>query len=346
MRVGINNLPLKSGHESRGIGNYTRNLISGLKELGVEVVEFGDLNKLETVDVVHYPFFDLGFASLPFRKRFPSVVTIHDVTPLVFSKHYPMGIRGRINFARQKLSLKGVKAVVTDSACSKKDIHEYLGLKNDKIFTVYLAAGDGFRIIKDLKQLENIRHKYNLPERFALYVGDINWNKNLVGVAQAARQAEIDLVCVGKNFENRQNLNHPETQSFKQFLDEFGDDIRTHIIGFLPDDELATVYNLARVVLLPSFYEGFGLTILEAQKSGVPVITSNIGSMIEVAGDGVLLVDPRVKLEIVNAIKELDSDKQLREKLIKKGLENVKRFDWVKTAKQTLEVYKYALKAD
>lgn len=338
IKVAFDTSPLGTGHSSRGIGAYTRSLLEALrKEREVEIVG------IQNADLIHYPFFDLFQHTLAFKKKIPTVVTIHDVIPLVFPDHYPAGIKGGFATRLQKLALKNVSAVITDSDASKKEIMKYLGVPAGKIYPVPLAPATHFKKISDRQKLEAVRKKYNLPEEFALYMGNVNWNKNLLNLTEAAIGAGIDLVLAGKSFEERDSLNHPEQRSFKNFLDRYLDNPKVHILGFVEAEELVAITNLARVVLLPSFAEGFGLPILEAQICGTPVVTSNTSSMPEAAGNGALLVDPHSVESISQAIVKIEEDKNLRENLIKEGLENVKRFSWDKCAKETVSVYSQVL---
>src|SRR3989304_7942695 len=116
MKVVINVSPLKNAHKTRGIGYYTNHLIEALREdPTIELQEFTNLSQITNVDVIHYPWFDLFFHTLPIKRQYPTVVTIHDVIPLVFPHHYPKGIRGKINFMLQKIALKSCKFIITDS---------------------------------------------------------------------------------------------------------------------------------------------------------------------------------------------------------------------------------------
>ena len=112
-----------------------------------------------------------------------------------------------------------------------------------------------------------------------------------------------------------------------------------HLLGYVPDEELPILYNLTDIFAYPSLYEGFGLPILEAQACGCPVITSNVSSMPEVAGESAILVDPYNVEEIASAIHKVSSDKNLRDNLIQKGFENCKRFSWQRCEEETLKVY-------
>lgn len=340
MRAGIDISKLHSLSKLRGIGFYTDNLISSLKkytDIEVKVIEEG--GNYEGVDLIHYPFFDLFRSTLPFAKNLPTVVTVHDVIPLVFPEHYPPGIKGRLHLLRQRFSLNNVKVIITDSESSKKDIVKHLGIKPEKIHVVYLAQADHFRIIKEKEVLTKLVEKYKLPEKFFIYTGSVNWNKNLINVAKGCVDAGVDLVLTGKGFEMRENMDHKELKSFKEFLTTYSDNPRIHILGYVEDEDLVGLMNLAQAVLLISFYEGFGLTILEGQACGAPVITSNVSSMPEVGGKGAFYVDPSRPADIAKAVIRTMEDDRLRERLIERGFENLKRFSWRKAAQETATVY-------
>lgn len=344
MKIGINITKLNKLNSQRGIGFYTLYLIESLKKYTQnEILIINDQKKSVEVDIMHYPYFDFFKSTLPIKKDFPTVVTIHDTTPLVFPKHYPPGIKGKINFFKQKLALKKVRTVITDSKSSVKDIEKYLNIPAKKIFPVYLSVRKVFKKIKDLKSLELIKRKYHLPKGFFIYIGDVNWNKNLLSLTEAVIESKNDICFIGKGF-SQSNLDHPELKSFKQFKEKFGNHPNVHILGFVEDSDLVLLLNGAKGLLLPSFYEGFGLPILEAQACGVPVITSNVSSMPEIAGEGALLINPGSVKNIKEAIELISSNSELKSKLIKNGFDNLEKFSWKKTAEETVKVYEYAIK--
>lgn len=343
MKIAFNNFPLQSGHQARGIGSYTRNLLTELKKNhSLEIQEFNNLSEVKEADLVHYPYFDLFQHSLPIEKKFPTVITIHDVTPLVFPNHYPVGPRGIINLLLQKLSLKNVKAIITDSEASKKDLIKYLKINPEIIFPIYLAALPSFKKINDPKLLSIVAVKYFLPKSYVLYFGDVNWNKNLSNLTTASILANVDVVLAGKSFEETNHLDHPELKNFADFLKNYKDNSKVHILGYVPEEDLVSLINLAKAVLLPSLYEGFGLPILEAQSCGTPVITSKISSMPEVAGKGAVLVDPYDVKEMAQAILNILNNSKQYASLIKNGFENIAQFSWPKTVEKTVMVYRYA----
>lgn len=340
LKIGIDVSGLHEMSKTRGIGFYTENLYQALKKYtDNEVTILEKDNVGNGFDIIHFPYFDLFRNTLKLPSNIATVVTIHDVIPLVFPSHYPSGIKGRINLFKQKRALSRVQGVITDSNSSKKDITKYLKVPNEKIHVTHLAQSEQFKEIRDKAVLDEIRLKYVLPDRFAVYIGGVNWNKNLTNTAAACIDNGLDIFFIGKGFETKTQYDHPELKPFKAFLDKYANNPKVHILGFVEEEEMIGILNLATVALQPSFYEGFGLPILEAQSCGVPVITSNVSSMSEIAGDGALLVTPQNPGDIKAAIKSILENSNLRNTLIKKGRENVERFSWRKTAIETNKVY-------
>lgn len=340
IKVGIDIGPLNNGHQSRGIGFYVRNLLYELKKIDfIEVIEGNRSEDFTAADLIHYPVFDLFRHTLPIWKTKPSVVTIHDVIPLVFVRAYPVGIMGKVNLELQKFSLRSVKAIITDSVSAQKDIVRFLKVKKTLVDSIYLAPGGEFKKISDKAILNALREKYDLPDRFIVYVGNVNWNKNLIRMAEAAINLNVCMVCIGKGFEDVHPQNHIELNSYREFLQKYGNHPMIKRIGYVDEVDLVGIINLSDICLFASLYEGFGLPILQAQACEVPVITSNVSSMPEVAGEGAILVDPRSVDQISKALDRVLNDYTLKSELIKKGNENLKRFSWLKTAKQTAAVY-------
>lgn len=355
MKIGINTTPLNSPHKARGIGYYTFNLIENLKkDPSVELVEFQHLSELRNVNLIHYPWFDLYFHTLPIRKPFPTVITIHDVIPLIFKDQYPVGFRGRINFLLQKIALTNCKSYITDSDISKKDIVKYLKLESEEVFSIPLAAEDRFRLLNSTKLLY-IKRKFNLPDKYLLYVGDANWVKNLPFLIKAFKKLkdissgmnELKLILVGGVFLKKvEDINHPELESLKmvnKLIKDYGLEKSIIRVGNLEKDDLVAFYNLATVYIQPSFYEGFGLPVIEAFASGVPVVCSNGGGLPETGGNAALFFDPQNLEQFVNLLTEVIHDNSLREKLIKLGLRQAEKFSWQKVCEETKKVYEKIL---
>jgi glycosyltransferase involved in cell wall biosynthesis len=362
MKVAIDSGPLRSGHAVRGIGVMVKEQIEALqkiskkdKTLKVDAVDF-EKKDLTGYDVVHYPyFFPYSLTLPPKRTGKKMVVTIQDSIHLIYPKKYQPGIRGKINFLKQKRRLKNVDAIITISETSKKDIVRFLGVRPNKVHVVYLAPKKVFQKLKN-EESKKVRKKYNLPSKFVLYVGDINYNKNIPTLIKASKIAKIPLVIVGKQALDIESQGvdlpslqgprdwirfllgkpHPELAHYNELLGEFKNGKEIIRTGFVSDEDLVKIYNAASVYCQPSFYEGFGLPILEAMACGVPVVISKTNALVEVAGEACLVADPKNPKDMVEKIAEALK----RKSLVKKGFERVENFTWRKTAKETIGIYK------
>lgn len=346
MKIAIDISPLTNANKIRGVGFYLLNLKKALlKNFKSEDFVFFENKINEKVDAIFYPFFDPFKINFSFFGKTPIIITIHDLTPIVFEKYFPAGIRGNLNWQIQKFLLKKAGAIITDSSSSAKDIANLTGISKHKIHTVYLSAGQEFQQIKDKIKLLNIKKKYNLPDKFGLYVGDVTWNKNLPRIIEAFKKTEIPLIMVGKsltdeNFD-RENIWNKDricvlekTKNNKQFIK----------LGFISTEDLVAIYNLATFSITASLYEGFGLPVVEAMACGIPVISSKEGSLSEIGGDAVFYIDAYNINSIRNGIEAVFNDKKLQEKLSKKGWERSCNFSWDKTAEETLKAIKETVK--
>lgn len=342
IKILLDHSPLSSGHATRGIGTYTRLLSQGLSKINDLVLL---KNNSEKPDLVHYPFFDLFYSTLPVKLTTPKVVTIHDVIPLKFPAYYKPGLRGRFNLQRQKIVLKSVSAVITDSESSKADISYLLGYPSKNIHVVYLAAQDSL-VAPNQAKLESIKNKYQLPDDYILYVGDINYNKNIPQLIKSLKHLpeHIHLVCLGKNF-IKQPI--PEWQWIETQLALSNVADRVHFLNEVRNDqvlELGAIYNLAKCYVQPSLYEGFGLPVLEAMKCKTPVVAAANSSLIEVGGDFAVFSGTSDK-ELAQAVQDvLDWTAKERKDRVENAYKWSKQFSWDKAAKETMEVYKKVLK--
>ena len=348
MKIAIDVSPLQSGHKVRGVGFYLEHLKNALVNYFPqnEYVFFSRGEKLpRDVELVHFPYFEPFFLALPLYKKYKTVVTVHDLTPIVFPNAFPRGIKGEIKWQMQRYALKKANSVITDSESSKKDIIKYVGAKESKVRVVYLAAGEYFKKLDEKAlQTEALVKKYGLPKKFALYVGDVTWNKNLPRLIDAALDANIPLVMAGKSLVSQNfDKNNPWNRDLVRVQELAAKNKNIIRLGFVPDEDLVRLYNFASVFVMPSLYEGFGLPILEAMACGCPVITTKEGSLKEVAGEGAFFADGYDVVSIASALKKVLSDENIQNELTQKGLENVKRFSWKKTAEETIGVYRDVL---
>jgi glycosyltransferase involved in cell wall biosynthesis len=347
IRVGLDTSVLAGASGVRGVGKYTAQLLTALRaSKKVRVTEIRDSAPGGAIDLIHYPFFDFFFLTLPLIKRKKTVVTIHDCIPLVFPEHYRVGIKGRLRLAIQKFSLRSVTAVLTDSENSKKDIIRFLRVPEKKIHVTYLAADKIFKKLpQEGKWMALIRKRYQLPEKFLLYVGDINYNKNLPRLIKAFKKLALEddaLVLVGKAFKN---LRIKEAREITELIKVLKLKGKVRVLGFVPNNDLVKIYNLAQLYCFPSLYEGFGLGALEAMACGCPVLAGRAGSLPEVVERAAFLVDPYSEEEIIQGIRRILSDEELRWQLVKVGLTRAQEFSWARTAQQTIEVYQKVVAA-
>jgi glycosyltransferase involved in cell wall biosynthesis len=348
MNIAIDISPLTTGHflqhRVRGTGFYLTNLQQSLlkycpKDEFVFIKRGAKIP--ESIELLHIPYFEPFFITLPLGKKIPTVVTVHDLTPLVFPDKFPSGLKGNIKWQIQKNSLKNCDFIITDSYSSKKDIHKFTGIPADKIEVVYLAAADHFKVIKDREKLQKVKKKFDLLDKFLLYVGDATWNKNLPNLIKAVSQTDHNLVIAGSAFVNKDfdRLNPWNKDLHEaQVLAEANKRIKA--LGFVEDSDLVSLYNSATAFIMPSFYEGFGLPVLEAMASGCPVITSRLGSLEEVADNAAYFVDPYSTDSIKGGIEKVMKDEALRKALSQKGLAQSHKFSWKKCAKETNEIYR------
>ena len=321
---------------NRGVGFYASNLQKYLKEL--PEIEITDKDP----DIVHYPFFDLFYPTLPIIKNKPTIVTIHDLTPLVMAKRYPKGIKGSLSLIHQRLSLKNISAIITDSQHSKGDIVKFFNFDFEKVFVTPLAIDPIFQSAYSTKKLEQIKEKYKLPEKFVLVVaGGPNPNKNLPAIAEVTKNLNVPMVIVGKGMTQEiKKPVHPELIDLVK-LGQFN-----HIIypGFVPTEDLVGFYKLASLYCQPSLYEGFGLPLLEAMTAGCLVVSSNASSLPEIYHHDAITFNPKKIFEMETAIsKALKLTPSELKNQIDMAKKRSKDFDWHKTAIDTLSVYKKIL---
>lgn len=313
--------PPKLAKTFRGGDYYSQHLAEYLSQ------KLTGFNPLKHYDLVHFPYFDPFFFTLPPVRFSKTVVTVHDLIPLKYPEHFPLGKRAKITWPIQKKLLQNVDAVITDSKASQGDIAKIIGLPDNRIHVVPLAAD------KIFKPLKNIQNNLHLPPKFAMFVGGVNWNKNVISLINACQQAKIPLVLVGLEFlAGKVNLRHVENRPLQNILTAIDKNPLFIRLGFVETQELVDVYNLASVYVQPSIDEGFGLPILEAMGCGTPVICGKNGSLPEVAGDAATYAD----VEDVNDLAEKIS----HVKKTGREISQAAKFSWKITAQKTYEIYK------
>ena len=276
------------------------------------------------------PFFD-PFSKPVLSKRIArkQTIVIYDVIPLKHKDQFPVGIRGKLNVFLNKQALKHYDCVVTISECSKKDLVRYLNVREDKIKVIYPTLSNVFKNSKLEIQNTNKNQastNYQPPTKYCLYVGDVNWNKNIYTLAKAIKLADVPCVFVGKAFNtltnhvglpenvppeySYQDLTHPWQQEFKEFVKELGRNKNFIFYGYVTDKELVDTYQKATLNLLLSRDEGFGFSYLEASSLGIPSLLSKTPVFQEIAQDAALFADPNSPSDIAKQIKSVWHDEK------------------------------------
>ena len=269
--------------------------------------------------------------------NYKKITTVHDLSFLRYPDSFPKKI---INNHKRRLCWvkKECDMVIADSMATKRDLVELLGFDEKKIRVVYLGVSSKFKVKSSKLQskVQSIKKKYKINGDYILSVGTLEPRKNLKRTIEAfnliikkKNNRTIKLVLVGK-FGWGENIRQSAINNQQLSI------ITT---GYISDEDLAYLYQGARCFVYPSLYEGFGLPVLEAMAAGCPVITSNVSSLPEVAGEAAILVNPKKTSEIAQAINEIIAIPQLSQNLRKKGLVQVNKFSWQKTARETLRAY-------
>lgn len=338
----------KAGDSVRGIGVQNSELAKAMEQVAHEDVLISEVTnpkEFSKYDIVHFSVFRPFFISLPLIKPLKTkfVLTIHDLIPLLYPDVYKPGIRGSIKFLINKILLKlYVSKIITISETSKKDICRFLAVNPEDVVVTDLGPKASHHRLKPGKWQEETAKKYGLKKEFVFYLGDLNYNKNIPTLVNACKKANIQLVITGKRAleVEKLDLNHPEHSHLKPIVKDL---VNPNIVlrtGFVDDEEVNKIMNLSLCVVQPSYYEGFGLSVIHGFASGVPVIISKTQVLVEAASDAALVFDPNSVDQLADCINKLRSDKNLVKLLIKKGEERVKHFSWKRCAEETLDVYR------
>ncbi len=358
IKIAIDISPTLDGNSTRGVGYYTQNLVDALqkeikinpnyKNWSVDLIKNSQELKANSYKLIHYPYFDPFKLTLPINKKIPTIITVHDLIPRQFKNHFPVGLKGEIKWFIQKNKLKKVSQIITVSQYSKNIINQITHYPLSKIQVTHLAADDSFKPITDSKKLSEIKNKYKLPNKFVLFVGDINWNKNIPNLVRSCRKLKIPLVIVGSAAVKQDVPDHPWTQDLRwlQSKSRVLTNQRTSpliLTGFVPDEDLPYIYNLATVYCQSSFAEGFGLPLVQAMQSGCPVAFSRDTCLPEIMDSVGLSFNPRSTEDIVSKIKKFWNNPKFCQLQKELGLSRSKNFKWSNTAQKTLDVYSSVL---
>lgn len=375
MRIGIDCrtiLDPKAG-EAAGVGHYTYNLVNQLLEIDqknkyvlffdkgvgdagnfkrknskVRFFPYKEYKKFlpiayshllissfvsrENLDVFHSPA-----STIPLAYGKNAVITIHDLAIYKNSDWFPKQYFSTRIAVPQ--SLRKARKIIAVSEYTKKDLIDILNIPEEKIEVVLNGVDKKVDINKkDPKDKDKIKEKFDIKQNFILFIGTLQPRKNIEGLITAFNKLrgnkifeDYQLVIAGKKGWNYKNIF--EKVRLKALTK------KVIFTNYISKEDKTKLLNAASVFCFPSFYEGFGLSILEAMQQGTPVITSNITSTKEIGGEAAIFIDPYKSSSIAQAIKKVLDDENLRRSLIQKGYSHVEKFSWKKCARETLNVY-------
>lgn len=376
MRIGIDARVLQTGLVNKGIGTYAYNLIKNLihirtghkfvfyifknepiphlliKDKGqvsditvdFELIRLQRHKRLNFIwqqfnifkgntDLFH-SLLSLGPSHeivLPYLQTQKTIATIHDLIPYHLQDDWSRYIKDTRDYRIQIKALKKVEKIIAISSYVKNDIISTFSIPEQKIRVVYPGVSEEFKPIKDKAKCFTVKEKYNLPEKFILAVGD-DYKKNIPTIFNVMRILnKLSLVIIGK----------PTEELKVKSLD-----LKERVIftGYIPQEDLVIIYNLAELLLFPSIAEGFGLPVIEAMACKCPVISSNAWALPEVVGNGGLTFSPYDVNGMVHSIRRVMNDSHFRADIINRGYEQARKFTWRKCAEETMEVYEEVLR--
>ncbi|MBT2689114.1 glycosyltransferase family 4 protein [Bacillus sp. ISL-47] len=366
MRIGINLLNL-SQERFGGVEQYISNLVRCLAESEEEIRlflflrnPFRDLfpdsnarikkvlfKRLRDVSDIHKAIHEnqLDVWFCPLHKsylsniRIPVVAVIHDV----LHTSYPDFVSGDLEWNNQYYQkfTPNFDAMITVSSFSKEAIVRNLGIPEEKIHVIYEDAPSVFSSPPDLKTKEAVREKYRLPDAYAFYPASYNPHKNHHSLLNAflllKEKYNMPLSVVLTGYFYKGNKVYEEVLQFikKNKLEAF-----VKLLGYIPAKEMPYLYYNSSFIVFPSLYEGFGIPLVEAMKTGTPIVCSDRGSIPEITGGAALMFNPEDPEEMALQMLQVHDKKQ---ELIKKGAERAKTFSWKKSAQDTLAVFRSVL---
>jgi len=353
-------------HNTSGLGNYSRDLVRILatyfpendyillnknkSERAKDILDLPNVHFVETsrgnfsrqlkmgkdaqhqnADIFHglSGELPLKWGSKPIKK----IVTIHDLIFIRYPKYYSFFDR-KIHFWKFKKAADSADKIIAISEQTKQDIITFLKVPESKIQVIYQGCHKAFKEQQSEDFVQQTKEKFTLPDRFVLNVGTIEERKNLLNIVKALKDTNIPLVVVGK-----------KTKYFKKvetFIRQ--NKINVHFLEGVSMHELAVIYKLADIFIYPSFFEGFGIPVIEALFSKTVVITSNTSCLPEAGGPDSVYIDPKNHLDIQAKIKFLWQNESERKRRAEKGFEYVQKFNDELIATELMNLYKNILR--
>ncbi len=286
------------------------------------------LGKRHRLDLLHSP---VNVA--PLAARIPQVVTVHDLAFEHFPEQYPRS-KARYLQAMTRKSVNRANRIIAVSNATKHDLISLYGAAPHKVTVISNGVSDDM-FPRSREATTVLRRRHNLPENFFLFVGTLQPRKNLEGLLQALALLPSDLdwplVVIGGSGWMDDPIHRTVRRS--------GISERVRFIGYVPGEDLPYWYSAAAILVMPSFYEGFGLPVLEAMACGTPTIVANTPALTEVAGSAALRIEPTQPRSIAREMLRLASDPALQQELTTTGLARAHTYSWRRTAEETRSVY-------
>ncbi len=301
-------------------------------------------------DVYHVPL-----NTVPLAMPRPYIVTVHDMSSLIYPERRARGM----HLWRYERGLRRANRVIAVSEATRRDLEDVLGIPSDRIRVIYnapdpafqraerpvIASAGGDSEARYPPEMEHTLDRYQINFPFLLYAGTIRPQKNIPRMIEAfsiVRQElennpvyhGLKLIIIGDEISRAPEVRRAVIQSRVEHAVRF--------LGFVPIDTLRVFYQAASVFVFPSLYEGFGLPPLEAMACGTPVVSSALSSLPEVVGDAAVIVNPENVFDIARGVREALLDETLRCTLVERGFEQVRRFDWLRTATAVVDAYREA----
>lgn len=354
-------------HNTSGLGNYSRDLVRILakyfpeneylllnknkSDRGSDILENANVQFVETSKGTMSRQFKMGkdaqkqnvdifhglSGELPLKwekKPIKKIVTIHDLIFMRYPQYYSFFDR-KIHLWKFKKAAQTADKIIAISEQTKSDIIEYLKVPEGKIEVIYQGCHHAFKEQQSEEYIQKTKGKFNLPERFILNVGTIEDRKNLLNVIKAIDKTEIPLVVVGKKTKYFSKI--------EQYIKKNKMEKQVHFLEGVSINELAVIYKLADIFVYPSFFEGFGIPVIEALFSKTVTITSNTSCLPEAGGLDSVYIDPKNHLDIQSKIKFLWDNESERKRRADKGFEFVQKFNDEPIAHELMNLYQKIL---
>lgn len=295
----------------------------------VQFLKFPKLDEfIKGADVFFFP--NVNFFS--FSKKCKVVTTIHDLSFEMYRDFFSFKARLWHKMIQPKLLCQRSDKIIAVSENTKRDIVKLYNIPDEKIQMIYLGI-----ITRnenpDPEKIKKVKEKYRLPEKYVLFIGNLEPRKNIESAIAAFLKSNISkdyfFVLAGAQSWKSSRIHELIKKHFE----------RIHYIGYVEENEKPVLYALASLFVYPSYYEGFGLPPLEAMACGVPTIVSHASSLPEIVGNASILVDPYDVNDIAKAIETAIADNSLRDELVRRGHQRANEFQWEKAARETIDVF-------